>query len=266
MLTVLLLMSAALYGLSFLLYLVFLFGRDEGAVRLGRAALIAALVVHLGLIGWHCSHGFNPLRDLGGALSLTGLLIGVGFIVFTFRRRMSVLGVGVTMLSLSLLLASRFTPGTATPAGDPAGAYQALGRLHILLSTAGVAIFGLAAGVAVIYLLQERALKSKRLGRIFRLAPPIMALQDAGRRLILHGFPLYTLAVITGAIWSVLLHGAEARLSHVISLVTWLLYAVLIGLHFTLGMRGRRAAYLTIIGFVAMMIVLLLYGARRMIG
>ncbi len=57
MLSAFLLLSAALYGLSLLLYLVFVFGRDEGAVRMARAALLAALAIHLGMIGYQCTGG-----------------------------------------------------------------------------------------------------------------------------------------------------------------------------------------------------------------
>ncbi len=265
MLNALLLISAALYGLSLLLYLVFLFGRDEGAVRLARASLLAALLVHLGMIGYLCTHHLNPIRNLRGALSLTGWLLGAGFLAFTHWRRMSVLGAFITPLTLCMLLASRITPG-ATPAGETAGASRTLGNLHIFLSTTGVAIFGLAAAVSLIYLLQERALKRKRMGRLFRIAPPITDLDAAGRRLIMIGFPLYTLAMVTGVLWTFQLHGIGGRPEHIISLVTWLIFAALIGLRVTVGLRGRRAALLTILGFAAMVAVLMLYMARRLLG
>ncbi len=266
MLSALLLIGAALYGLSLVLYLVYLYGKDEGSVRLARAALMAAALVHLAFIGYLCTHQLNPLRDVRGALSLTGWLIGVGFLAFTHRHRMSVAGAFIAPLCLCLLLASRITPGAESTLGDAEGVQRALGNLHILLATSGVAIFGLAAVVGLIYLLQERALKQKRLGRLFRITPPLTALDAASRRLTLLGFPLYTLAVITGAVWSVQLHGAGVRPEHVISAVTWLIFAAAIGLRVTVGMRGRRAALLTILGFVAMVMVLLLYMARRMFG
>ena len=266
MLSALLLISAALYGLSLLLYLVFLFGRDEGSVRMARAALLAALATHLGLIGYQCIDGFNPLRDVRGALSLTSWLLGAGFLLLTHRSRMSVLGAFIAPLSLCLLLASRVTPQAAPAGGDASGASRALGNLHIFLSATGVAIFALAAAVGLIYLLQERALKRKQLGRLFRITPPLTTLDAVGRVLILVGFPLYTLAMGTGVVWSLQLpdDGGSHRLAHVISLAVWLIFAALIGLRVAVGLRGRRAALLTMAGFAAAVVVLLLYMLRRM--
>ena len=266
MLSAFLLLSAALYGLSLLLYLVFVFGRDEGAVRMARAALLAALAIHLGMIGYQCTGGYNPLRDLRGALSLTSWLLGAGFLALTHRRRMSVLGTFIAPLSLCLLLASRVTPQAAPAGGDVTGASRALGNLHIFLSATGVAIFALAAAVGVIYLLQERALKLKQLGRLFRVAPPLTSLDAAGRVLILVGFPLYTLAVVTGVVWSIQLGGGGHHLAHAISLAVWVIFAALIGMRVAVGMRGRKAALLTIVGFIATVVVLLLYMLRRMMG
>ena len=264
MLTAFLLISAALYGLSMLLYLVFVFGRDEGSVRLARAALLAALLVHLAMIGYQCTGGFNPLRDLRGALSLTSWLLGAGFLIFTHRSRMSVLGTFIAPLSFCLLLASRVTPQAAPAGGDATGASRALGNLHIFLSATGVAIFALAAAVGLIYLLQERALKRKQMGRLFRITPPLTTLDAAGRVLILVGFPLYTLAVITGVIWGLQLSTSGNFLAHLISLAVWIIFAALIGLRVAVGLRGRRAALLTIAGFLATVLVLLLYMLRRM--
>ena len=264
MLSAFLLISAALYGLSLLLYLVFLFSRDEGSVRMARAVLLAALITHLGLIGYQCMHGFNPLRDLRGALSLTSWLLGAGFLALTHKSRMSVLGAFIAPLSLCLLLASRVTPQAAPAGGDASGASRALGNLHIFLSATGVAIFALAAAVGLIYLLQERALKRKQLGRLFHITPPLTTLDSAGRVLILVGFPLYTLAMGTGVVWSLQLGGGGHHLAHVISLAVWVIFAALIGLRVAVGLRGRRAALLTIAGFVATVLVLLLYMLRRM--
>lgn len=265
--TVLFLITAALYTLASLVYLAYLFGRVEGVVRMARWALALATLVHLGMIGWYCSvHRLNPVMDLRGALGLTALLLCAGFLISTVRSRMSILGAFVTPLALVLLVAAQLTPrGPVGQAADDT--LRALGHLHIGLSAFGVSAMGLAAAVALIYLFQESALKRKKLGPLFRRTPPLNTLDEAGRRLILVGFPLFTLAMITGVVWVAKLPGHGGwRPEYVIAGLTWLVFGALILTRVSLGWRGKRAAQLTVLGFGAMVAVLLIYLLRRVLG
>jgi ABC-type uncharacterized transport system permease subunit len=255
---------AALYGAATVLYFVYLFGRNEATLRVARWTLAGALAAHLAMIGLLCTQKLSPLRDLRGALSLTAWLLGVGYLATTFRTRMGPVGAFIAPLALALLVSARFTPQTASAGGT---ASTSLGKLHIALVAMGVAAFGLAAAVALIYLLQEAALKRKRIGPLFRRSPPLSALDDAGRMLILVGFPLYTLAVVTGVIWVARLPGHGAfRVEYLIAGITWVIFGLLILARWTVGWRGRQAALATLFGFVATMVVLVIYIGRRMLG
>ena len=256
--------AAGLYGLATLFYFVYLFGRGDRALRLARWTLGGALLVHLAMIGLLCVRQLNPLRDLRGALSLAGWLVGTGFLLTTLRTRLGAVGAFVGPLCLALLISARLTPQTAPPGGD---AIPVLGKLHIALSAFGVATFGLAAAMALIYLFQERALKNRRLGLLNRRSPPLNTLDEVGRKLILAGFPIYTLAMITGAIWVSRLPAHDGlRVEYVIAAATWLVFAGLIGARVTVGWRGNRAAVATIVGFLATVAVLALYMVRRLMG
>ncbi len=264
--TILLLLTATVYATACVFYLGHLFERGEGALRLARRALMLAVLLHLGLIGANCADQMNPLRDLAGSLSLTAWLLAAGFLLTTVRNRFGLLGSFVVPLALVLLVVSGLAPHDPQEQAAMATA-RTLGRLHIALSALGVSAFGLAAAVAVAYLLQIRALKRKRLGALFRRTPPLQELDTVGRRLILTGFPLFTLAVITGVIWSARLPGQEGfRPEYLISVVTWLIFAALILLRVTVGLRGKPAALLTVLGFLATIAVLLIYMARRVVG
>jgi len=256
---------AALYGAATALYFVYLFGRNEATLRVARWTLAGALAAHLAMIGLLCTQKLSPLRDLRGALSLTAWLLGVGYLVTTFRTRMGPVGAFIAPLALALLISARFTPQAASATAGTAS--TPLGKLHIALVAMGVAAFGLAAAVALIYLLLEAALKRKRIGPLFRRSPPLSALDDAGRMLILVGFPLYTLAMVTGAIWVARLPGHAAfRVEYLIAGITWVIFGLLILARWTVGWRGRQAALATVFGFVATMVVLVIYIGRRMLG
>jgi ABC-type uncharacterized transport system permease subunit len=263
--TPLYLVTLVLYGAATAAFVVHIFGRSERLLRLGRWSLALALVAQLALIGTLCTRGFNPLRDVRGALGLSAWLLSVGYLLTTLRSRFAVIGALVAPVSGTLLLASWLMPLGGSPAGM-ARTLSLLGKLHIALSALGVAAFGLAAAVSMIYLFQEAALKRKRIGTLSRRTPPLTALDEAGRRAILVGFPIFTLAVITGLIWATRLPGEGFRPEHAISAITWMIFAGLIAARVTVGLRGRSAALLTISGFAATLGVLLIYLSRRLLG
>jgi cytochrome c-type biogenesis protein CcsB len=102
------------------------------------------------------------------------------------------------------------------------------------------------------YLIQEHHVKSKHLGGLFDRLPSLQILDEINYRLITLGFPLLTLAIITGAVWAESAWGSYWTWDpkEVWSLITWLVYAAVLHLRLTAGWRGRRAAILAIIGFV----------------
>jgi ABC-type uncharacterized transport system permease subunit len=261
--TPLFLVTEVLYAGAGALFLAHLLGRSGRLLAVARWALVAALAVHLALIGSLCLRGANPLRDVAGAMSLSAWLLAVGYLLTTVRSRLKVIGALVAPAACALLVGARMLP-----LGEPlpVPTLSLLGKVHIALAALGVAAFGIAAAVAIIYLLQEAALKSRRVSALSRRTPSLTALDDAGRRAILVGFPVFTLAVITGLVWATRLPGEGFRLEHLISAVTWTIFASLIAARISVGLRGRRAAWLTIVGFAATLAVLLIYLGRRVLG
>jgi cytochrome c-type biogenesis protein CcsB len=102
------------------------------------------------------------------------------------------------------------------------------------------------------YLIQERHVKSKHLSGLFQRLPSLQALDEINYRLISLGFPLLTLAIITGAIWANTAWGKplQGDPKEVWSLITWLIYALVLHLRITVGWRGKKTAILSIIGFL----------------
>ena len=112
-----------------------------------------------------------------------------------------------------------------------------------------------------------RPSEQKRISALYRRSPPLNTLDEIGRRLILVGFPIFTLAVGTGMIWLTRLPGqGGVRPEYLISGVTWLVFAAQILARLTMGWRGRRAAWTTVLGFCATVAVLAVYMVRRLMG
>jgi cytochrome c-type biogenesis protein CcsB len=113
------------------------------------------------------------------------------------------------------------------------------------------ASFAIAFGVGIMYLIQERQLKRKNPGAFYRRLPNLDVLDELDYKAIALGFPLLTLAIVTGSIWANSAWGYywgwEPK--EIWSLITWLIYAAYLHARLVGGWRGRKAAYLAVIGF-----------------
>jgi ABC-type uncharacterized transport system permease subunit len=200
-----------------------------------------------------------PVEGIHWAMSVVSFFICLAYLVFRTRWRIDVLGAFVAPLALSSLLASRFVGG-----GDiaPGRAFKsALLPLHVAINLLGVALFSLACGAAITYLVQEKQLKKKRLEGVFHRLPPLDSLDRAEHRLLLGSFPLLTIGIVTGAFWTkqVEVGGLVAFLHEAFGYGAWLICAAVLLLRAGAGWRGRRAAYGTIAGFGVTVLILLLY-------
>ena len=141
--------------------------------------------------------------------------------------------------------------------------------IHVTFALLGNAFFALAACVSVMYLIQEHYIKRKRLGGLYFILPSLELLDELNRRCLIYGFPLLTIGIITGSIWAEAVWGSYWSWDpkQIGSLVTWLLYAILLHGRLTVGWRGRRAALYAIGAFAILissylMINLLSLGAH----
>src|SRR5512136_211007 len=126
-----------------------------------------------------------------------------------------------------------------------------MGAFVLPLALLGNAAFALTFCAGLMYLIQERQLKSRNLGRLnFRL-PSLELLDDVAFKSILFGFPLLTLALISGSLWAEHARGSffTWRPREVWSVVSWVIYAGLVYARVSAGWRGRKAALLAILGF-----------------
>jgi ABC-type uncharacterized transport system permease subunit len=125
--------------------------------------------------------------------------------------------------------------------------------VHILMIFTGYAALFLSFGASILYLMQERALKSKGALRIFSRLPALQVIDDIGYRSLMLGFPFMTLGLIAGAVV------AEGTYGHfdffdpkiLLSILMWAVYLVMVYMRLNAGWRGRRAALLASVAFVA---------------
>jgi ABC-type uncharacterized transport system permease subunit len=258
--------TLAVYAVACTLYLAHLVGGPAagGLARAARLTLAVAFASHAVDIGWLCTHGLHPGVNAREALSFASWLTCGVYLAVSLRAPLPVVGALVVPVTMVLDVAARLTPSV-----EARHAGSLLGSIHITLATAGVALFAVAAGGAVIYLVEERQLKARRVSPLLkRGGVALETLDKLNRRCITLGFPLFTVAMVTGALWMARLSDARGIFTpqYAVATCAWLLYAVLVMARVTAGWRGRRAALMTLAGFASAMLVLVIYFLRGVSG
>ena len=103
------------------------------------------------------------------------------------------------------------------------------------------------------YLIKARKEEAKDDGGVVGLFPNSKALDDLVYKSIIWGFPFLTAGIITGAAWANYAWGTYWSWDpkETWSLIVWLVYAAFLHARITRGWHGKRAAILSIVGFLA---------------
>ncbi|HEY0194241.1 MAG TPA: cytochrome c biogenesis protein CcsA [Kofleriaceae bacterium] len=243
--------------------LLFVLGGHAKARRAALALVVVAFVAHGTDIGWRGTLHVHPAQSVREAIGLLSFIITGGYLLASMRFRLTLGGAAVMPVSLVLLVVARLTP-----AGTAPDDLSNLGRIHISLATLGVAVFALASALSMIYLIEDRALRRKKFDALaFKdRGAPLESIDRISHRLVWIGFPIFTLALILGAVWVAKLGASLDRPEYALAVVTWMVFAGLLVIRQAYGWRGRKAARLTLAGFGAALLVLLIYLVRRMAG
>ena len=226
-------------------------------VWVGRLTWLAFATHTLVLFVRYFEAGYTPVTSLHESLSFFGwCLVGL-YLIFERRYRLPSIGAFVTPLAMLFLIGALSTTGEI--AELPPALQSFWLPVHVIIIFIGDGAFALAAVSGVMYLIQERQLKKKKLGAMFRMLPNIDVLDEIGYRCLTIGFPLLTIGIITGAAWANTAWGTYWSWDpkETWSLITWFLYAGLLHGRLTVGWRGRRAAIWAIIGFASVLFTFL---------
>ncbi len=247
--------TVVLYGGATLAYLAYLFRTTQTLANWAGRLIAVGFTAHLlSTIHRFVLAGQLPVTTMRESLSFFCLAIVGTFIYFVRAYRVAILGAFVTPPVLLAILVSSALP-------DEIREVSPLLRsnwfwVHTLMAFTSYAAFTITCATSAMYLVQERFLKKKRFGALFRKLPSLETMDDISYRCLTIGFPLLTAAIISGAIWSNQATGIFWNWSdrkQIWSLITWFVYAALLHGRLTTGWRGRRAAILSIVGFIVLL-------------
>lgn len=243
--------TLVIYAIATVLYLSCLVKTEPKVGRTAQLVLGVGFLVHIAYtVDRYFEAGHTPITNLHESLSFFSLAT-VGIYLFCeYRYKAYILGSFVTPLALLILAVAATFSGIVAPL-NPALKSKWL-TVHTVVAFLGYAAFAISFGVSIMYLIQSHFLKKRRLGPLFQKLPPLDLLDAISYRCLTFGFPLLTFAIISGAIWAETAWGTYWSWDpkETWSLITWFIYAALLHGRLTTGWRGRKAAMLSIVGFL----------------
>jgi len=123
---------------------------------------------------------------------------------------------------------------------------------HTTVSTLGMAMLVVALAMSVIYLILDRALKTRKTLRVMDRLPPLDQCDHIGFQSLAIGFLLLTIGIVTGVLVNTTVYDKlwVPGIKQTFPLLAWVVFAVVLAARLKMGLRGRRSAYLTIAGVI----------------
>lgn len=246
--------TAALYAIATVIYTAYLFTRKDGTVIVARNIFLAAFASHtVTFISRWFEAGRTPATSLHESLTFFSWLVALLYVVILLKYKQKALGAFVTPFVLFLLITASFLPKEIIPLPPVLESYWL--PVHVALAFLGNAFFAVAFFLGIMYVIQERYLKSRKLRGLYFVLPSLDMIDELNYKCLQYGFALLTIVIITGAIWSEHALGSFWlwRPRQIWSLITWFLYAALLHGRITSGWRGKKAAILSGVAFIVLL-------------
>ena len=264
------------------------------AFRRAKVRVVATAITYAGVLAHLVSvvtrgldAGRVPWGNMYEYSSMVGLLVVAGYLVV--ERLSKVRSLGGFALGAAVLAMAGATM-VYVPAGPLVPALNSYWiRIHVVAAMTGSSLFILGFVFTVLYLVRDRKERREAARRVTEPSPAFAAVGGGGLphdlaaspdepdegatdgprrgllpaaavldrlayRIIAFGFPIWTFAVIAGAIWAEQAWGRYWGWDpkEVWSFITWVVFAAYLHARATVGWRGRRAAVIAVVGFAAL--------------
>ena len=243
-------------------------------------AYVALFSTTMVLISRAAESGHAPFSNLFESMVLFVWAMTIGYLAMEYRYKMRVMGAFVMGIAFLAILSASLLPyrfksvAPLNPALQnkwhfmvdaltPIGMQKyAIGWLdfHVFSTFIGYAAFAIAFGLSIMYIIKEVCEEKGRSNVLVDRFPSAEMLDEISYRGIAWGFPFLGVGIVSGAIWANAAWGTYWSWDpkETWSLITWLIYAAYLHARVTRGWRGRKAAYISIVGFLA--VVFLYWG------
>ena len=186
---------------------------------------------------------FHALSLVCWVIALLAVLIGL------YRAMSNLVVIFFPVAALALLLES-ILPGTSIiPGGVAAGL-----KMHIILSVAAYSLLTIGALQALVLAFEETRLRNREPVKILNILPPMQILEELLVQTLTIGFFLLSLSLATGLMFMHDMLGQHLSHKVVLSVLAWLIFAVVLWGRWSRGWRGRKLIHWTLGGFASLLL------------
>lgn len=182
--------------------------------------------------------------------SAVAMVISFLILLMSINRRTEILAVVILPISAITLLIQVFAPSSfLLPYNTPEGI-----KIHVLVSIIAYSLLALAACLSIVLSLQNKMLHNHHPGGLMKKLPPLQVMEKLLFDSILAGFIGLTIALVSGGVFLDDILAQHLLHKTILSIIAWLVFAVLLAGRYTLGWRGRTAIRWTLSGFISLML------------
>jgi ABC-type transport system involved in cytochrome c biogenesis permease subunit len=252
-----------LYAAAAIVYAVHFAKRQPAIGRMATTLLLLAVLSHTFVIGMQTMEVRHvPFASRSHAISTFVWLLALSYIYLELTTDERAMGVFILPIAVGLQMIPAFSPGieNADPVLD-----SPLFWVHMLSLMFSYATFALAGMLGLTYMLQFKEIKKKHLGYFYARLPSLHVLDAMNSRAVIVGWLFLTIGVVVGVVWTAQARALAPGNSNLqamslndpkilIALLTWAVYAFEVFARSTMGWTGRRAAWLSAVGFVIVLL------------
>ena len=184
------------------------------------------------------------------AVSLVGATVTLFTLVSALRHPVEILLILVMPIAaLSIALEATNSATHMIPPGSSTGLI-----FHVISSLVAYSVLALAAIHAILLSIQNRLLHRHQPGGFIRLLPPLKTMESLLFESIIAGFICLSISLVTGLVFLENMFAQHLAHKTILSIIAWLVFAILLYGHWYKGWRGRTAVRWTLAGFISLML------------
>jgi len=249
-----------IYGLAAVLYIgTWVFKKELP----GKAPTWVALTAVIGNIAgiamrwiesYQIGFGHAPLSNMYESLVFFACMIALIYLVIEYKYKQNIIGAFATPIAFLTMAYASLSPGVNDKIQPLIPALKSNWLIaHVITCFLGYAAFAIAFGISLMYLFKQKTGEEEN--TLLAHIPSHNVLDELTYQMVMFGFLFLSIGIITGAVWANSAWGSYWSWDpkETWSLITWFIYATMLHARLMRDWRGKRLAYISIIGFMAVL-------------
>ncbi len=248
-----------IYGLATVFYFGFFAFKKQVLAKVGFIVLVAGFLSNTAgfIMRWietyQIGYGHAPLSNMYESLVFFSWTIAILYIFLELKYKERIFGVFVTPLIFLAIAYASLAPNISSQISPLIPALKSNWLIaHVVTCFLGYAGFAVAFGFSIMYFIKP---KDPDANTLFAKLPSSELIDELTYQMIVFGFLFLTVGIITGAVWANSAWGKYWSWDpkETWSLITWFIYAIFMHLRLMRGWHGKKLAWVSIIGFMAVL-------------